>query len=74
MTYMMEDSQWSELDEYVEEADQKAYARAAKALEAIGKVVGFTLCADDGATKLVFTVAETASGAWSGVLAVRSET
>jgi hypothetical protein len=74
MAHLVNDDTWEKLDEYVEQADQAAYAKAVTALEAIGPVVGVCLCADDHATKLVFTLAQAASGAWSGVLAVRIET
>ena len=74
MAHLVNDDTWAELDEYVEQGDQQAYAKAAKALESVGDVVGVCLCANDGATKLVFTMAKAASGAWSGVLAVRTET
>ena len=75
MTNLTDDFAWGKLNEYVEADDQEAYGKAAKALQAASStIVGLCLCADDGDLKLVFTLAESNSGAWIGVVAVVIET
>ena len=68
------DDELDSLDEYVEPDEQKAYKKAGKALEAIGTVVGGHLCAEDGASKLVFALARHEAETWVGLLTVRVET
>jgi hypothetical protein len=68
------DDEFEELDEYVEEAEQRALGKAAKALEAIAPPVGVQLCADDGASKVVMTLAAVGPSRNLGILAVRIET
>lgn len=58
------------LDEYFSSDDLPAYSRAAEIIEGIGTVVGGYLCADDNATRIIFTFAKRAATTWVGVLTV----
>jgi len=62
------------IHEYVEEPDLSALRGAAAGLAAIGPVVGIQLCTDDGASKVVLTLAERTQGVYVGVMTVRIET
>lgn len=69
----LSDDELESIDDYVDKGEQENYSGAAAVLESIGTVVGGHLCADDGASKIVFTLAETEPGTWVGLLAVRIE-
>ncbi|WAS90047.1 hypothetical protein [Nannocystis punicea] len=62
------------IGDYIVEDDQQALARALDRLAALGPVVGVQLCTDDGASKVVLTLARRAPGVHVGVLTVRVET
>jgi hypothetical protein len=62
------------ISDYVVEEDQTAINAAIAELEAIGPVFGVQLCTDDGASKVLLTVATAKSGKHIGVLTIRVET
>jgi hypothetical protein len=70
----LNDSNFEELSEYVTEEDQESLTKAIAKLEALGPIVGVQLCTDDGASKIVLTLARRKSGAHVGVFTVLVET
>jgi hypothetical protein len=70
----LNEGELEEISEYVDEEEQKTLNAALAKLEKIGPVVGVQLCTDDGASKVVLTLARRPSGAHVGVLTIRIET
>ena len=67
------DDEFEELEEWISEAEAEAYRRAAAVLDEIGSPVSIRLCAEDGVSKLIFTVARSRAGTQVGVLTLRVE-
>lgn len=74
LTTLLNDHELDDIGEYVLPDDQKAHERAGKLLSELSPPVGVVLCAEDHATKVAFTLAKAPSGAFVGILALRSET
>jgi hypothetical protein len=70
----LNEGELDELDDYLSEEEQTALTAALAQLETLGPIVGVQLCTDDGASKVVLTLARRESGAHVGVLTVRVET
>jgi hypothetical protein len=68
------DFELTKLDEYITETDLAAMRRALEALGAVGPIVGVQLCTDDGASKVVLTLAKRRPGMHVGVMTVLVET
>lgn len=63
-----------ELSEYLGPDGKEVYEAAIARLEAFGPIVGVQLCADDGASKLLLTLARRPNGVHVGVLTIAVET
>lgn len=70
----LNDDDLEEISEYLGDEEQEAVNAAIAKLETIGPIVGVQLCTDDGASKVVLTLARRPSGTHVGVLTIRIET
>lgn len=68
------DYELGRIGDYVEDGDLAAMQRALGLLEAQGRIVGVQLCTDDGASKVVLTLAGRDDGVYVGVSTIRVET
>lgn len=67
-------SELEDVPNYLGPSGKEPVDAAIARLEALGPIVGIQLCTDDGASKVVLTLARRPNGVHVGVLAVRIET
>lgn len=67
-------SELEDVAEYLGPDGKEPIDAAIARLEALGPIVGIQLCTDDGASKVVLTLARRPNGVHVGVLAIRIET